>query len=309
MKKTSALYKKLPLICLVLSLAIFALSTSDLLERGNIERAAEKTSEKVAERIAKLNSAVNKVLSVAPESHSSPEHFDEDIVVYRYVNDSLTFWCNLFPILNDNISQKMVFHRLSPYDNRIESPLINVTGELKYMNIGTKWYLVKCIEGAWNDKVIAGLEIKNGLVDDISASRNGVNPNLKLGTPYSIQPLNNAEGAPVYLNGTPVFKITYDSTQHAPIVDTCTLRWLAMLLFAIAAILFLHVHRTFKVYLTVMPLLIVLMTAAYFWSHQLSETHEIFSPDIFSDKVFSSLGELLLVNAFILRHQKGKKYL
>ena len=164
MKKTSALYKKLPLICLVLSLAIFALSMSDILERGNIERAAEKTSEKVAERIAKLNSAVNKVLSVAPESHSSPEHFDEDIVVYRYVNDSLTFWCNLFPILNDNISQKMVFHRLSPYDNRIESPLINVTGDLKYMNIGTKWYLVKCVEGAWNDKVIAGLEIKNGLV-------------------------------------------------------------------------------------------------------------------------------------------------
>ena len=299
MKKPTALYKKLSLICLVISLAIFALSMSDILEGGNINRAADKTSEKVEERISVLNSAIRKVLSTAPDNHRYPENFDQDIVVYRYVNDSLIFWCNQFPILNDNISQKMVFHRLSPYDNRIESPLINVTEEIKYLNIGTKWYLAKCVEGAWNDKVIAGLEIKNDLIDEKSPSRNGVNPNLKLKTPYSIQPLSHTEGVTVNLNGIPVFKVTYDATLHSPIIDNCTLRWIAMLLLIIACMLFLAEHRTFKVYFTVVPILTGVMTAAYFWSQTLDETHELFSPQIFNDHIFSSLGELLLINAFI----------
>ena len=299
MKRKSALYKKLSLICLVISLAIFALSMSDILEKGNINRAADKTSERIAERISELNSAISKVLSIAPENHGSPEHFDEDIVVYRYVNDSLVFWCNQFPILNDNISQKMVFHRLSPYDNRIESPLINVTDELKFLNIGTKWYLIKYVEGAWNDKVIAGLEIKNTLIDEISASRNGVNPNLKLKTPYSIQPLSHPEGAPVEVNGTPVFKVTYDATLHSPIIDNCTLRWIAIALLIVACMLFLASHRTFKAYLIVVPVMTAVMTVAYFWSCNLSETHDIFSSRIFSDHVFNSLGELLLINTYI----------
>ncbi len=272
---------------------------SDILEKGNIDRAAAKTSENVSERISELNSAIRKVLSIAPENHRSPENFDEDIVVYRYVNDSLVFWCNQFPILNDNIARKMVFHRLSPYDNRIESPLINVTEELKYLNIGTKWYLIKYAEGAWNDKVIAGLEIKNILVDEISTSRNGVNPNLELKTPYSIQPLSHTEGAPVYVNGTPVFKVTYDESLHSPIIDNCTLRWIAMMILIIACMLFLAGHRTFKVYFTVVPIITAVMTTAYFWCPHLSETHELFSAKIFSDHWFASLGELLLINAFL----------
>ena len=83
----------------------------------------------------------------------------------------------------------MVFHRLSPMDNRIESPLIDVTSDLSYMNIGTKWYLIKTAEGCYNDKVIAGLEITNAL--------NEINPALNLRTPYSVHPLSYNGGIPV----------------------------------------------------------------------------------------------------------------
>ena len=180
-----------------------------------------------------------------------------------------------------------------------ESPLSAVTKELKYLNIGTKWYLIKYVDGKWNDKVIAGIEIKNSIIDEVSSSKNGVNPDLKLRVPYSIQPLSHPEGMPVQINGVSLFKITYDSSLHSPILDNCTLRWIALAVFTFALMLFLAGHRTFKVYFTVVPLLVAIMATAYFWSHQLAETHEIFSPAIFSDKIFSSLGELLLINSFI----------
>lgn len=266
---------------------------------GNIEKAAEKTTKEIHEKIDKLDRAIKSTLAKEPGTQSNPENLAEDIVIYRYVNDSLISWSNLFPIINDNISHKMVFHRLSPFDNRIESPLSNVTKELKYLNIGTKWYLIKYVDGKWNDKVIAGIEIKNSIIDEVSSSKNGVNPDLKLRVPYSIQPLSHPEGMPVQINGVSLFKITYDSSLHSPILDNCTLRWIALAVFTFALMLFLAGHRTFKVYFTVVSLLVAIMATAYIWSHQLAETHEIFSPAIFSDKIFSSLGELLLINSFI----------
>ena len=276
---------------LVLSLVIFIISLTSNSSLSGLTDIAEETGEKVEDRLESLNSLIENTLALDPDEAAEPEDIDKDLVIYRYVNDSLVFWNNQFPILNDNISRKMVFHRLSPMDNRIESPLIDVTNDLSYMNIGTKWYLIKTAEGCYNDKVIAGLEITNAL--------NEINPALNLRTPYSVHPLSYNGGIPVEIDGVPLFKITYDPTQHSPMLDDCTLKWIAILIFSIALILFLAGHRTFKVYFSVITILSLLTMAAYFWSLKLAESHEIFSPEIFSDRVFSSLGSLLLANGFI----------
>ena len=276
---------------LVLSLVIFIISLTSNSSLSGLTDIAEETGEKVEDRLESLNSLIENTLALDPDEAAEPEDIDKDLVIYRYVNDSLVFWNNQFPILNDNISRKMVFHRLSPMDNRIKSPLIDVTSDLSYMNIGTKWYLIKTAEGCYNDKVIAGLEITNAL--------NEINPALNLRTPYSVHPLSYNGGIPVEIDGVPLFKITYDPTQHSPMLDDCTLKWIAILIFSIALILFLAGHRTFKVYFSVITILSLLTMAAYFWSLQLAESHEIFSSEIFSDRVFSSLGSLLLVNGFI----------
>lgn len=272
---------------------------TDFIGTGNLEKAAAKTESRVKERITILNEIINKTLATDPGVKSTPEDIDNDLVVYRYVNDSLVFWNNQFPILNDDISSKMVFHRLSPFDNRIESPLSDVTDEFNYMSIGPKWYLIKYVDGVWNDRVIAGIEIKNTLEDESDASSNGINPALKLNVSYSIQPLSYNGGMPVLIDGIPVFKLTHDAMSHSPILDNCVLRWIAILIFAIALILFLAGHRTFKAYFTVVPILLALTLTAYFWSEQLSDTHHIFSPEIFSNHIFSSLGALLLTNSLI----------
>jgi signal transduction histidine kinase len=299
MTRHDFIHKKFPLICLVLALALFVLSMTDISSPGSLAEKVEETEENVRERISALNSQISKTLSVDPSVKSSPAEIDNDLVIYRYVNDSLIFWNNQFPILNDDISRKLVFHRLSPFDNRVESPLADVTDQLTYMNIGTKWYLIKYVDGTWNDRVIAGIEIKNTLTEESCNSDNGVNPELDLSNQYGVEPLNYNGGLAVTIDGVPLFKITLDASQHSAIIDNCTLRWIAILIFTLATVLFLAGHRTFKVYFTVVPILCALAITAYFWSESLSGSHQIFSPSIFSDDTFSSLGILLLANAFI----------
>ena len=299
MTKKDFIHKKFPLICLVLSLALFVLSMTDFIGTGNLEKAVAKTEERVAERISTLNEIIDQTLATNPSTINGYESIDSDIVIYRYVNDSLVFWNNQFPILNDDISRKMVFHRLSPFDNRIESPLADVKEEFNFMSIGPKWYIIKYVDGIWNDRIIAGLEIKNTLEDESYSSSNGINPALDLSISYSIQPLSYNGGMAVSLDGVPQFKIVHEASRHLPILDNCVLRWIAILIFSLALILFLAGHRTFKVYFTVVTILCALTMTAYFWSGQLSDTHQIFSPRIFSDDTFPSLGALLLTNALI----------
>ena len=291
MTRNDFILKKFPLICLVLSLVIFILSLANIGGTGNLERTVSKTENKLQARIEALDELIHNTLSIDPEAKTEPEKIDEDLVIYRYVNDSLVFWNNQFPILNDDISRKMVFHRLSPIDNRIESPLADVTQDFRYMQIGTKSYIIKFQDGVWNDRAIAGIEITNSLGE--------INPAFDLKVPYSVQPLSYNGGMAVNIDDTPLFKISHDPTHHSPVLDGCTLRWISILIFVLALVIFLAGHRTFKVYFAVVVILSALATAAYFWSIQLSDSHEIFSNKIFSDGIFSSLGSLLLTNAYI----------
>ena len=119
MTRNDFIIKKFPLICLVLSLVIFILSLANIGGTGNLERVVSRTEDKVEGRIKALDELIQSTLSTDPEAKNEPEEIDDDLVIYRYVNDSLVFWNNQFPILNDDISRKMVFHRLSPIDNRI----------------------------------------------------------------------------------------------------------------------------------------------------------------------------------------------
>lgn len=292
-------HKKLPLICLILALALFVLSMTDFTGTRNLEKAAARTEARIKARINTLNELINQTVKTDPSTRTIPEEIDKDLVIYRYVNDSLVFWNNQFPILNDDISRKMVFHRLSPFDNRIESPLSDVTDNFNYMSIGPKWFLIKYVDGIWNDRIIAGIEINNTLEDESDIPSNGINPSLKLSPSYAIHPLSFNGGTTVSIDGTPVFKITHDASRHSPVLDNCTLRWIAILIFAFALIMFLSGHRTFKAYFTVVPILCILALTAYFWSGQLSDTHQIFSPQIYSNDVFPSLGALLLTNGLI----------
>lgn len=285
----------------VIALSLFIFSLAGNNSTNDTDRMAAKVGKRIERRMDLLGKYVEQAFDTPLDRLIEIRNLPEDMVIYRYVNDSLQSWCNQFSVLNDDISSRLVFQRLTNLKSRIESPLSEVTEELSFINFGPKWYIVKMTRGSMNDKVIAGIEIKNRLVDDARKSDNGVNPKLKLSGRYSVMPINYSGGSSVSIGGKPLFKILSEtSRQVAPFFDNSVLRWVSLLLFALSSLLFLAMHRTVKVYFTVTATQLALFLIAYTWGLQMTNKSEIFSPTIYADgPLLFSLGALLLINTFI----------
>ncbi len=287
-------------MALVLALVFFVLSMAGNDTGGDTVRDARKVSAQIEGRLAILDDYISEAERQGRDEFIFNKGLPDDMVIYRYVNDSLQSWCNQFSTLNDDIASRMIFYRLTDKKANLISPLAEATEEISYMNIGPKWYLIKTVTGDDSQKIIAGLEIKNTLVDDARKNENGVNPKLKLSRKYSILPLNNSGGAPVEIDGRPLFKIRHDGNHAAPFFDNSMLRWLSVFLFVFAVIMFIAGHRTLKVYTVVISTLTVLFLMSYIWAVQMSGSVEIFSPTIYADgPIFFSLGALILINTYI----------
>ena len=294
------LHKRLPFTALILALILFVLSLANNNAVSNTDKVAVETASRIEKRLTALEGHIQTALDTDRKELILPEGMPEDMVIYRYINDSLQSWSNQFSIINDNISSLLVFQRLTDRRSQIVSPLTDVTDEISYLNLGPKWYLVKSVSGAGGQKVIAGLEIKNTLIDDARRNENGVNPHLKLPGKYSVLPLTHSGGSAVEIDGKPLFKILYDSSQATPFFDNSMLRWVAVILFAFAIVMFLAGHRTLKVFAAATIILTLLFLMSYVWGIQMNGSVELFSPIIYADgPVLFSLGSLLLINTYI----------
>ena len=294
------LHKRLPFTALILSLILFVLSLASNNAGSDTDKVALETASRIEKRLSILEDCIQTALETDKKELILPEGLPEDMVIYRYINDSLQSWSNQFSIINDNISSLLVFQRLTDRRSQIISPLTEVTDEISYLNFGPKWYLVKYVTGSGGQKVIAGLEIKNTLIDDVRRYENGVNHHLKLPGKYSVLPLTNSGGSAVEIDGKPLFKILYDSSQATPFFDNSMLRWVAVILFAFAIVTFLAGQRTLRVFAAATATLTLLFLMSYIWGIQINGSAELFSPLIYADgPVFFSLGSLLLINTYI----------
>ena len=292
--------KRLPIVCFALSLLLFVFSMASSTDGFGIEKVADQTGSRLQKRMEILDGYIARVLDIEDSHWPDIGKLPEDMVIYGYVNDSLISWNNQFSVLNDDISTKHVFQRMTNLKNRIISPLSTITEEVSYRNIGPKWYVAKCVYGKRNEKVIAGIEIKNTLIDDIRRNENGVNPTLDLPAKYSVIPLTFSGGAEVRFNDRPLFKVIHDTNTDASFFDNSVLKWAALMLFAIATILLLASHRTIRVFISVLLTLCALMVMSHMWAQRMKESIEFFSPTIYADgTLMNSLGVLMISNTFI----------
>ena len=292
--------RRLPILLFITALVLFAFSMAGNGSEGNVERVAKSAKTRIRNRINILDTYILKALDNSLDDNICLEDLPDDMVIYKYVNDSLKSWSNQFSVLNDDISTKMVFQRLTNLKNRLVSPLIDVTEELSYMNLGPKWYLVKLVTGDNNEKVIAGIEIKNTLIDDIRRNDNGINRHLNIPARYTVLPLNYSGGTAVSIDDKPLFKIICDSTSLVPFFTNSLLRWLGLIFLTLASILFLAGKRTTKNFLTVVGVLTAMLAMAFVWGLQMDGNSEIFSPTTYAyGTIFFSLGALFLLNSYI----------
>ena len=292
-------YKKIPLLLFLLAVVFIIMSLTGNDISNDTEKLARKTEKRIERRLNILNEYIEEVANSTTRENSNLR-IPDDMVIYRYVNDSLVSWVNQFPIVNDDISTKVVIQRLTNFRVRLTSPLLKAKPEFSYINLGPKWYIVKEVEGTNNDKIIAGLEVKNTLIDELQTHENGVNHRFNIPERFSVQPINHTGGAEVAIDGKPMFKVICDKSSAMRFFDNSVLRWTALLLFVLATIFLLGIKRTIRTYITVVLTLSILAFIAYFWGAQMSDNIAIFSPSTYADGVlFYSLGSLLIINGYI----------
>ena len=290
-------YKKIPLLLLLLAVVLFILSAGGGNAGDHSKRVAHNAEKRIVNRARLLDGYVTQLVNNPLESDGVD--LPEDMVIYRYVNDSLASWNNQFPIVNDDISTRMIIQRLTNFRVRLVSPLTRATGEFSYVNLGPKWFMIKEVIGNNNDKFIAGLEIKNTLIDDLRKTENGVNPRFRLPGRYSIQPINNSGGSEVTIDGKPMFKIICDNSAAMLFIDSSLFRWSALLLLVVAIIMILAFQRTIKTYIMAVITLSVLSFTAYLWGIQI-RGNILFSPSTYANGSFLfSLGALIIINTYI----------
>ena len=255
---------------------------------GDTDAAARRMGSAVSERMAVLEEFIDRALASDPDAWMDLDGLPRDMVVYRYTDDSLTSWRHQFTVLSDDIGPQNRMRNLTNLRSVMRSPLTDVSEQVRFQNFGPRWYLTES-RTAGRIKVISGLEILN------TATFGGINPELHPDKRFSIQPLAEAGGSAVMLNGMPVFKLMDDVLEEDPVLPYSELIWLALGLYLLASALLLSARHNLRTYLILMGLLVIIMVSFYFWGRTLKSSTPLFSPALYADgALMDSLGTLLI---------------
>lgn len=190
-------------VALLLGLALILLSIISPRSLTNAAFEAKRAELFLGRRMKQLEKYVEKALAGNPEEWLDLGNVPDDMVLYRYVNDSLQSWCHQFSVDNDDIHRRYMVEKLVNPRLNLESPLLKVTDAVGFYNFGPKWYLAesRTVDGV---RVIAGLEIMDS---QNPSNLNGSNPHLHIGNRFNIRPLSDSEGSAVRVGGVPQFKL------------------------------------------------------------------------------------------------------
>jgi len=230
------------------------------------------------------------------------DDFPEDMIIYRYFDDTLQSWINEFPIADDNTDFYSFAHSLYHMNSRsivANPPLATLLAEEQYINLGSAWYIVNK-SSKFNQTIISALQIKTDYPTENSALVNRINPALHSGKNLSIVSIAYDESYVVRSkSGQVLFSVLQalpDGVNRIGIM----LRWIAILIIILALFFDLSKERSIRKFLFLIFGLIVVTMASFYQSAELQGKLEIFSPSLYADSGFlKSLGNLLICNLVI----------
>ena len=279
---------------LLLSFSVLLWATAFDSSPGNTDQAARRVEKAVDRRMNKLDGYILKALQGDWTEWMELDNLPSDMVVYRYVDNTLQSWAHTFIVLNDDVQSRMIFQRLTDPNNNFASPFSDLSERTTFLNIGQSWYLVRMV--SINEcKVVGGLE-----VSDVMDMGNGVNPLLHLDDRFSIVPLSTSGGSVVSEDGRPLFKILQETLRSAPAANI-NLVWLALLIFVAAMLFYLSARRTMRRFWVSLGSIAAALAALYLWGTRVRGGSDLFSPTLYADGQFLySLGAVLIINLAIL---------
>lgn len=282
---------------LIIAILFFILTVIIGNKPKETERIANKVGKTIEKRMDLLDKFIDKAAQGEPDKWMDLEDLPNDMVIYRYRNDSLQSWANQFPIANDDISKKLAFQRLTNMSDRVTSPLSDV-GELpEYVNYGPGWFLVKAVEKC-GFKIIAGLEIKDDLQ---TVPITGLNKKLNISPGFSTRPLSYSGGDPVFLDGRPLFKIISSYHPGQTAARNSRILLISLLLLIPALLFYLSRNKTLTRFRRTLEGILLTMVGIYFSGRNFAYSSLLFSPTLYADgSIFYSLGGLLTINTLFL---------
>ena len=282
----------------LLSIAAVLMGLALMLNRAHRDPAstAGELSRAVGKRVVLMEQYMDQAASQPKEAWLELD-LPDDMVLYRYVDDTLQCWQNQFPLLGDDLRLRTLVQRLGDGRSALTSPLTQVGESLSFVNYGPKWYLVEARIVDGGVRLIAGLE----MVDELRAgSLNGVNKRFSLAEGYTLQPLSSGVGVPVSVGGTPLMKLVSeqvaDSGRYHPLPF-----WLSVLLSLSALLLLLAAWPGWGRFALTVLCQGGILTGIYFYGQHLSRSSQLFSPLLYADGAFLySLGAVVVINLGIL---------
>ena len=280
-----------------MTVSVLLLLFSILAGQGHVdtESAAKELGNKVEARMNILDGFVSRAASQGIDQWMHLPDLPEDMVIYRYVADTLQCWAHQFPLRSDDLRTRAMVQRLGDSRGFEVSPLTQAGEELSYKNFGPKWYLVKRVP-CKGFTLIVGLEVVNELGN---SPLNGINPRFRLNPRYSIMPISGSIGSPVVVYGQPQFMISADTVSE-PDRHNPYLFWLAIAIFILGSLQFLSSRPGWLRFAAVVAIQAASLTGLYFYGMHLGGVSQLFSPLLYADGGFRySLGAVVLVNLLI----------
>lgn len=285
-----------PLVLTVLSAVFLLLSFNYSSNAIDTSKAAHKTEQAVTRRISVLERYMDAAIKSPDNAPMILKYFPEDMVIYRYVGDTLKAWCNQFTIKNDDISKHVTFSVMANPATELESTLLKVSDKVSLLEMGPRWYLTKTLDSL-NVKIIGGLQIYNAIGDHPSG---GVNRRLHLSDKFSVKPLSDGIGTAVEIDGVPVFKVVCESLKRDT-AGSAGFIGLSFFFFLAGALIFLYNKRTLKRFAVTVSVIVAALLALYLWGRNAHIASDIFSPAVYADgNFFYSLGAVLIINLAVI---------
>ncbi len=277
------------------------ISFIDFTSIGSMDREVARLRSVIHKRQQILEEYTLKTLNSPENEFVTFEDFPQDMVIYRYFNDTLQSWVNQLPIANDDI---LLFHfgyRINHLNSRVvtNTPLAYLQLKEQYVNLGSGWYIVD-VKIKNRQTVVSALLVQTEYPAENSALRNRINPNFSLRKQLSIVPVTFDESYIVHgREGGVLFSVLRTLPGKAASVGI-TFRWIAIILIIISLFLNLKEKKGIKEFFFIFMGLLIVRLLAIYQARELQGEIELFSPNLYADYgLFSSLGDLLINNIII----------
>ncbi|MBQ1937871.1 MAG: hypothetical protein II364_02780 [Bacteroidales bacterium] len=278
----------LPLVFITLSLTFFGISVLENRRAYDISQVTESVTHTITRALEELDKQA--------QEDGLLEDLPEDMHIYRYMNDSLVFWKNTLPLINDRIDSPIHTRRLRRHHHG-DIPIQIQEGEYRLLTLGSGWFLARLYPPTKGITTLAALYICDAKSDAVQRQ---VSKRLQLPRNCYISPIQQDIGYPVSYHGNTLFFINSSPQHsHASLSDSPH-KWIGLIFFVLFFIFLLRLYRHFNMWLFTQGALLLCYLVFLSWGQKI-DSGSLFTPLIYADgKILSSFGALMGHSLYIL---------